>query len=145
TSGHISTRGARPRTLPSALFNAILAGMVAALLLALAPARRGDAVGAAAAATTAPKRYSYGWPVKPFDREHPVRAVIGEPRTIFMSPPTLEGVLYGRGSFSFHQGIDIAAPDGTAVYPVMSGVVTLVNRTWIRVDAGNGHAFEYWH
>src|SRR5713101_3573720 len=100
----------------------------------------------AIAANVTVQQHSYGWPVKPFDREHPVRGVIGEPRTLFLAPPTLDSVLHGGGSFSFHQGIDIAAPDGTAVYPVMSGVVTHVDVAWwIRVDAGNGHTFEYWH
>jgi hypothetical protein len=51
----------------------------------------------------------------------------------------------GGGLFSFHQGIDISAPDGTAVYPVASGTVTVVSREWIRVDSGGGTMFEYWH
>jgi hypothetical protein len=51
----------------------------------------------------------------------------------------------GDGSFSFHQGVDISAPDGTAVYPVASGVVSQVTPAWVRVDSGNGRAFEYWH
>ena len=113
--------------------------------MAFAPVRHSVAMERATAAIARVQQYSYGWPVKPFDREHPVRGVIGEPRTFFLAPPTLDGVLHGGGTFSFHQGIDIAAPDGTAVYPVMSGVVTEVHLTWISVDAGNGHAFAYWH
>ncbi len=87
----------------------------------------------------------FGYPVKPFHREHPVRGYFGDPRTIFFSPPTLDGVMSGGGSFSFHQGVDISAPDGTAVYPVESGVVTEVTPAWVHVDSGNGRAFEYWH
>ena len=30
---------------------------------------------------------SYKWPVKPFDKQHPVRGSFGDPRTIFRSPP----------------------------------------------------------
>jgi murein DD-endopeptidase MepM/ murein hydrolase activator NlpD len=88
---------------------------------------------------------SYGWPVKPFHQQHPVRGNFGDPRTVFSSPPTLRGVLHGSGNFSFHQGIDISAPDGTAVYPVMSGVVALVSHEWVRVQSGDGRVFEYWH
>jgi hypothetical protein len=90
---------------------------------------------------------AYHWPVKPFDRQHPVRGGFGDPRTIFNASPTLRGVLSGGGDFEFHKGIDISAPNGSAVYPVMSGVVTQVNDRdrWVEVDSGNGRIFEYWH
>jgi hypothetical protein len=88
---------------------------------------------------------SYGWPVKPFDRQHPIRGSFGDPRTIFHGPPTRETLLTGDGSFSFHQGVDISAPDGTGVYAVADGTVVGVTHDWIRVDCGNGRAFEYWH
>ena len=87
----------------------------------------------------------YGWPVKPFDRPHQIRGAFGDPRTQFAGPPTLDTLLNGRGSFSFHQGVDITAPDGTAVYPVASGTVTQVTPEWVGVDCGNGRSFEYWH
>ena len=87
----------------------------------------------------------YGWPVKPFDRQHPVRGSFGDPRTIFTAAPNMHGVMTGGGSFSLHRGIDVAAPDGTAVYPVISGTVTYVNGEWLRVESGGGLAFEYWH
>jgi murein DD-endopeptidase MepM/ murein hydrolase activator NlpD len=88
---------------------------------------------------------SYQWPVKPFDQPHPVRGNFGDPRTLFAAPPTLQGVMSGRGAFSLHRGIDISAPNGAAVYPVKSGVVTHVDREWVRVDSEGGQAFEYWH
>lgn len=88
---------------------------------------------------------SYGWPVKPFDKDHPVRGSFGDPRTLFKAPPTLDGLMSGDGSFSFHQGVDISAPDDTQVFPVANGVVTKVTPHWVRVDCGNGRAFEYWH
>ena len=54
---------------------------------------------------------SYGWPVKPFHRQHPVRAFLNDPRI-------------GRnGGTAFHFGIDVSAPDGTAVYAVEAGTV----------------------
>lgn len=87
---------------------------------------------------------SYGWPVKPFDRPHPVRGVFGDPRTSFDGAPTLAG-LHGSGNFAFHQGVDIAAPDGTAVYAVMSGVAHLHSSETVVVSSGNGVVFEYWH
>src|SRR5207248_5805448 len=49
------------------------------------------------------------------------------------------------GAFQFHDGVDISAPDGTAVYPVASGTVKSVLRQWIAVDGGGGRSFEYWH
>lgn len=87
----------------------------------------------------------YGWPVKPFDRPHPIRGSFGDPRTIFAGPPTLNTLLNGGGKFSFHQGVDISAPDGTPVYAVASGTVTRVTREWVGVACSNGRAFEYWH
>src|SRR5207247_9725653 len=86
----------------------------------------------------------FGYPVKPFDREHPIRGSFGDPRTQFFGPPTLATVLHGGGSFSFHQGVDISAPNGTAVYPVVDGTVTTVTVEWVRVTSGD-RAFEYWH
>jgi hypothetical protein len=87
---------------------------------------------------------SYGYPVKPFDQEHFVRANLGDPRMQFSGPPTEGTLLHGSGTFSFHQGVDISATPGTAVYPVIDGTVTRVSREWIRVSSG-GRAFEYWH
>jgi hypothetical protein len=87
---------------------------------------------------------SYGWPVKPFDRPHPVRGSFGDPRTLYAAPPTLVGLYHGNGSFSFHQGVDVSAPDGTAVYPVQSGIVTAVTFEFVRVSSGSS-SFEYWH
>jgi len=87
---------------------------------------------------------SYGWPVKPFDRPHPVRSNFGDPRTLFRGPPTSATLYSGTGRFSFHDGVDIAAPDGTPVYPVRSGTVALNSAAKVFVRAG-GEAFQYWH
>jgi hypothetical protein len=87
---------------------------------------------------------AYGYPVKPFDREHLIRANFGDPRMQFHGPPTADTLTHADGSFSFHQGVDISAPGGTAVYPVVDGTVTFVSREWIRVTSGS-RGFEYWH
>lgn len=88
---------------------------------------------------------TYAWPVKPFDQPHQIRGEFGDPRTQFAGPPTLGTLLRGSGKFSFHEGVDITAPDGTAVYPVASGTVTDVTTEWVGVECGNGRSFEYWH
>lgn len=92
---------------------------------------------------------TYGWPVKPFDRPHPVRGGFGDPRTVFSGPPTADGVLHGAGTFNFHDGIDISAPNGTAVYPVRDGRVTVAStdksRERVVVACSDGIVFEYWH
>src|SRR4051794_4247082 len=56
---------------------------------------------------------AYGWPVKPFDRQHPVRAFLDDPR------------IGANGAKAFHFGIDVAAPDGTPVYAVEGGTLYL--------------------
>jgi murein DD-endopeptidase MepM/ murein hydrolase activator NlpD len=129
----IPVRGARRRIVIALCTAAIVAAFVGAAV------PRSDASRNSAVAS------SYQWPVKPFDRPHPVRGNFGDPRTLFRAPPTLRGVLSGAGSFSLHRGIDISAPNGASVYPVKSGVVSHVDRDWVRVDSDGGHAFEYWH
>lgn len=112
-----------------------------------APTRSGVAllVLAVAAAIAAPAQAAYHWPVKPFDREHPVRGSFGDPRTLFFGPPTPRTLLHGDGKFQFHFGVDISAPNGTAVYPVATGIVTRVTDEEIDVASGGGLAFQYWH
>jgi hypothetical protein len=84
---------------------------------------------------------SYSWPVRPFRSEHPIRAFFGDPRTIFRS--AANGDL---GSFSFHNGVDIAAPDGTPVYPVFSGVVIKATPDEIVVASpALARTVQYWH
>jgi murein DD-endopeptidase MepM/ murein hydrolase activator NlpD len=75
---------------------------------------------------------AYGWPVKPFDRQHPVRAFLNDPR------------IGANGGKAFHFGIDVAAPDGTPVYAVSGGELYLSHGS-LAVVAGTGHTFGYWH
>ena len=88
---------------------------------------------------------AYGWPVKPFHEEHPVRVNSGDPRTLFAAPPTRRTLLPAGGRFQFHFGVDISAPNGTAAYPVEPGVVTRVTGEEIVVAGTAGRSFEYWH
>jgi Peptidase family M23 len=88
---------------------------------------------------------AYGWPVKPFDRPHPIRGGFGDPRTVFKGADSEQTILRGDGSFSFHQGLDISAPDGSPVYAVASGIVVRARGGRVTVDCGNGRSMQYWH
>jgi hypothetical protein len=102
----------------------------------------------AVAALIAPTGRAYSWPVKPFDRQHPIRGSFGDPRTLFDGPPAASALYHGACACTFHEGVDISAPDGTAVYPVESGLVSVVRtgkaEEMVRVESV-GNAFEYWH
>ena len=104
----------------------------ALLLLALA---------LAAGAATA---RAYPWPVKPFDRQHAIRGSFGDPRTLFEDPLYADGI-NGPGSFTFHNGVDISAPDGTDVYPVVSGIAHLLDGTAVAVQTLDDRTFQYFH
>src|SRR5205807_778886 len=79
---------------------------------------------------------AYSWQVRPFDRPHPVRGNMGDPRTVY----SVEGA-----SFSFHNGVDIYAPDGTPVYPVVSRIADVERRQEVIVRSPDGRSFQYWH
>jgi hypothetical protein len=87
---------------------------------------------------------AYTWPFKPFDKQHPIRGFFGDPRTVFQNG-VLAGGFDGPGFFSFHQGVDIAAPNGTPIYPVISGVAHYLGAATLNVDTGNGRIFQYFH
>ncbi len=82
---------------------------------------------------------AYGWPVKPFHRQHPVRGYFGDPRV----GPDDDGTIHR----TFHFGVDVAAPHGTAVYATASGVAAgnSLHPDVVRIMAGNGVEFSYWH
>lgn len=86
---------------------------------------------------------AYPWPIKPFHRQHPVRANFGDPRTRFWNTMLTDG-LEGPGLFQFHNGIDIAADEGTPVYPIYSGTAHLIDGAAVLVRSPR-HKFQYFH
>jgi hypothetical protein len=68
-----------------------------------------------------------GWPLRPFHRQHPLRAGLNERRPANM-----------------HEGVDIQAQDGTRVYAVQSGTARVLKAGTVdeRVQVGN---YLYWH
>jgi hypothetical protein len=81
-------------------------------------------------------RYAYGWPVKPFRAQHPVRGFFGDPRI----------GNHGR-SRQFHFGVDVSAPDGTPVYATLTGTATIhsLHESTVLVSGRGGLEFSYWH
>ncbi len=88
---------------------------------------------------------AYHWPIKPFDRQHPIRGVFGDPRTLVIDQPFGVTRRDDSGVYSFHSGVDIVATPGTRVYPVVSGRVVMAGVHEIVVDSSNDRAFQYWH
>src|SRR5438132_4596304 len=150
TNAHIPVRSARRCMLRSAVskfFFVTAVAIATSVALAFFGALQASPEVAGAtppAGTKAVSGQSFGYPIKPFNEEHPIRANLGDPRMQFFGPPTLRTLLHGTGSFSIHQGVDISAPNGTAVYPVADGTVTAATPIWVRVTSGD-RAFEYWH
>ena len=75
---------------------------------------------------------AYPWPFKPFDRQHPIRAFFGDPRTVY-EDGILAGAFDGPGLFSFHQGIDISAPNGAPIYAVADGTAHYMGAATLNV------------
>ena len=87
---------------------------------------------------------AYSWPFRPFDQQHPIRGFFGDPRVVYLNG-VLSSPFDGPGFFSFHQGVDIAAPDGTPIYPVVSGTAHYLGAATLNVNAGNDRIFQYFH
>ena len=100
----------------------MIRGSVAALVALAALAAPGGAA-------------AYGWPLKPFHEQHPIRGGFGDPR-------------YHVGETSqtsaFHFGVDIVARDGQRVYSVEPGYVRAESAD-VTVSRRSGRHFEYWH
>jgi Peptidase family M23 len=92
---------------------------------------------AVAAAAHAPAALaSYGWPIKPFGRQHAIRGYFNDPRR--------DAVGDGESTSSFHFGIDVAARAGIGVYAVAAGVVSR-HPDHVTVRTAEGRDFGYWH
>ncbi|ABB33227.1 Peptidase M23 [Geobacter metallireducens RCH3] len=57
---------------------------------------------------------------------------------------------FGSGRMTYHQGVDIAVPEGTPVYPTQRGTVTFAGPykgygNLVAVDHGNGYVTLYGH
>ena len=114
------------------------AGALITLVLSLVVASAGFAAGPAArtGSPTTVGTGSYGWPVKPFHRQHPVRGFFGDPR------------ISNHGeSRQFHFGVDVSAPNGTPVYATLTGTASIhpLHRDTVLVSGASGLQFSYWH
>jgi hypothetical protein len=78
---------------------------------------------------------AYDWPLKPFDRPHPIRGAFGDPRFHVGAESEIS---------AFHFGVDIVARDGEPVYAVEPGYAH-VRRADVTITRRNGRAFGYWH
>ena len=96
------------------------------------------------AAFASPSASAYPWPIKPFNKQHPIRAYFGDPRTRFLNTMLTDG-LDGPGVFQFHNGIDIAAPADTPVYPVVSGTARVISADALAVKTNDDRTFQYFH
>ncbi len=82
---------------------------------------------------------AYGWPVKPFDRQHPVRGFFGDPRIGLNADGSL--------SRQFHFGVDVSATNGTPVYATINGRISIdsLHNDVVLIDGPGGVEFSYWH
>jgi hypothetical protein len=87
---------------------------------------------------------AYPWPFKPFDQQHPIRGFFGDPRTVYENG-ILAGAFDGPGLFSFHQGIDISAPNGTPIYAVEDGSAHYVGASTLNVVTDHDVIFQFFH
>ena len=88
---------------------------------------------------------TYHYPVRPFLAQHPIRGNFGDPRTLVTEGYLGSDTPHSAGSFTFHNGVDISAPTGAAVYPVVSGRATIGYADEVIVATGDGRVFQYFH
>lgn len=96
-------------------------------------------------AASSSSRFTYHWPVKPFNQQHPIRAAFGDPRIVSDKRPFGDTGPDHIGGHSFHNGIDIVAAPGAPVYPVVTGWVVRAKPGQIVVHTSDGRSFQYYH
>src|SRR5215470_1984091 len=116
--------------------------LLATLLVFVAQAGGGQAL---AHRPSAPGWQPYHWPVKPFGAQHTTHGVVGDPRTVYPLQAFGRTGPNREGAYSFHNGVDISAEVGAAVYPVVSGTVITALADKIIVRARDGRRFQYYH
>jgi hypothetical protein len=116
----------------------VRAAVLAAAVLVVALVTPAKASTASPRPIDPPVGVGYGWPVKPFFTQHPVRGMFGDPR-IGVTPDGL--------SKQFHFGVDVSAPNGTPVYATMSGSISIhpLHSDVVLIDGPGGVEFSYWH
>ena len=128
------SRRCRPLLASAVIASALLCSLGAHTSVASGTGRAGAAI--TQSRTVAHRRSvrpSYGWPIKPFNQPHPVRANLNDPRN-------------GNGDAkSFHFGIDISAPNRTPVYAVEAGQAFVTRGRLAVAVKGAARTFGYWH
>lgn len=87
---------------------------------------------------------AYPWPIRPFHEQHPIRGFFGDPRTVFENQLDA-GAFDGPATISFHQGVDIAAPNGTPVYAVANGTIHYLGAQTLNLVTKHDVIFQYFH
>ena len=102
----------------------------------VAPTTRSSTRAPHRATVATPGPYTYGWPVRPFRAQHPVRGFFGDPR-----------IANQQRCKQFHFGVDVSAPNGTPVYATLTGTAYINSRhsTTVEIIGSDGVAFSYWH
>jgi hypothetical protein len=126
------------RSTAARLAAAAVLSVVGGVKATIATAAVDDTACRAATASTVDTA-SYGWPLRPFNVQHPVRGFFGDPR--------ISRGKDGSVIHSFHFGIDIAGADGAPVYATLTGRVRGGNehRERVAIAGPQGVVFAYWH
>ena len=131
---HLNPRGVASKLAAAALLSFVLGGASASIAAASAhkPACHCNQVSPSGAS-------SYGWPLRPFHAQHPVRGFFGDPRIGLAKDHSVIR--------SFHFGIDIAGADGTPVYATLTGRVRggSAHHDVVAITGPRGRVFAYWH